>query len=105
MSGFLNRSVFACVTLILGATAQAALIDNGSFTTDDVSGLDWLDITETVNISFNDLVIQLGSGGAYEDWNLASHSDVQTLISDNISGNSHRFIRNKVSIHILEFDA
>jgi len=46
----------ACVSLFaLGMlnTANAALIDNGGFTTDSVSGLDWLDLSVTQSQSYN----------------------------------------------------
>jgi hypothetical protein len=74
-------------TLVLSTSINAALIDNGSYTTDSLSGYDWLDLTETTKISFGDLLLQLDTGGALyaEGWQLASWSDVTTLF-DNAGG-------------------
>ena len=41
--------------------AHALLIDMGTFTRDTSQGLDWLDVTESLNLSFNG--IQAGGGG------------------------------------------
>ena len=48
------------------------LIDNGTFTTDTNSGLDWLDVTLSINRSYNDVSTQLGVGGDYEGWHYAT---------------------------------
>ncbi len=44
----------AATTLVLSTTANAALIDNGTSMIDTSTGLEWLDLTETQGISWND---------------------------------------------------
>jgi hypothetical protein len=60
-------------------SAAIDFIDNGYYTTDTISGLDWLDITETTNKSLNYVTSQLGTGGAYEGWRYATGAEVLTM--------------------------
>jgi hypothetical protein len=71
-------AVFACLTAI--GTVQGAIIDHGNFLTDTTTGLDWLDVTKTVNMSYNDVMAQLGFGGTYEGWRYATGSDFNRLV-------------------------
>jgi len=48
-------------------------------THDTVSGLDWLDLTETNNLSYNAVVSELGSGGDYEGFRVATSAEVVAL--------------------------
>ena len=56
-------------------------------TQDTDSGLDWLDLTETTNMSRNDVIAQLGIGGALEGWRYAIHDEIVTFF-DAFGGNS-----------------
>lgn len=70
---------------MLSSNASATLIDNNYFTTDTTTGLDWLDLTETVNLSYDYVSSQFGSGGEFEGWALASRLQVRDLL-DNAGG-------------------
>lgn len=59
--------------------AHAALIDNGDFTTDSTTNLQWLDLTLTRGRSYNDVASQFGAGGEFEGWRHATFSDLNTL--------------------------
>lgn len=59
--------------------ASAGLIDQGTITTDDVSGLDWLDLTETQGLSYDYVNSQLGAGGLWEGWRYATLSEAGVL--------------------------
>lgn len=63
-------------TLVIAAlsigSAHAAIIDHGTYTTDTVSGLDWLDLTETVNMSYDDVI----ADGTLSGWRHASQVEV-----------------------------
>ena len=73
-----NFLKIASVALVLALSnnANATLIDNGSFTTDTLTGLDWMDLTETVDLSYDYVSSQFGKGGEFEGWTLASRSQV-----------------------------
>lgn len=45
-----RKIVFFTILLALGNSVQAAFIDRGNYFTDTKSGLDWLDVTLTVNL-------------------------------------------------------
>lgn len=63
---------------ILATTAHAALIDNGSFTTDTQTGLDWLDGDLTLGQSYDSVIG--GYGGYISDgWRYATIEQVGGL--------------------------
>jgi len=62
------------------ASADAALIDNGTFTTDTASGLDWLDLAQTSGLSM------AGALAANSEWRNATNSEVQNLFDQLFNG-------------------
>lgn len=75
------KQTLALVGLIISTTTNAALIDNGTFTTDTSTGWDWLDLSYTLSYSYNELIAATNSGGLFEEYTLASHTQVNTLYS------------------------
>ena len=72
-----------CVLTISGTIpAHATIIDNGTYTTDTATGLDWLDVTASTNLSFSYVSSQFGTGGQFEGWRYASGADFTTLLLD-----------------------
>ncbi|MFT4580854.1 MAG: hypothetical protein ACI8XZ_000578 [Gammaproteobacteria bacterium] len=59
--------------------AQAALVDNGAFTTDTVNQLDWLDLTETANESFDTVAGRIAPLGDLFGWSFATQTQVTGL--------------------------
>jgi len=66
--------------------ASTDFIDNGIFTTDTLSGLDWLDVTTSMNQSFSYVSTQFGVGGDYEGYRYAT-SDEFNIMVVNYTGN------------------
>ncbi len=58
--------------LIVSSTTQAALIDQGATTLDTGTGLVWLDITSTMNRSYNDVSSKFGLGQEFEGYRYAT---------------------------------
>lgn len=87
--------IFSCLVLacsIVFTTSKSValpvdFIDNGNYTTDTLSGLDWLDVTETVGLSYNSVSAQFGNGGTYEGWRYATSDEVAQLVSNWIGEN------------------
>jgi hypothetical protein len=72
--GFEMRLIItAIIASIFLAPAQAAFIDNGIFTTDTVSGLDWLDLSVTENMTMVD-ALSTNSG-----WQFATNAEVEDI--------------------------
>ena len=69
------KIISAVIGLLLSTSATATLIDNGTYTTDDVSGLDWLDLSITDAQGYNS-ALSLNPG-----WRLATHNEVSNLYS------------------------
>ncbi len=91
---FLN-AILAGVILCVSSAANAGLIiDNGHYTTDTVSGLDWLDITESTDTfpntnvgSYDYISSQFGAGGEYEGWRYATIFELLGLINNATGSN------------------
>jgi hypothetical protein len=74
------KNLIALALLLGCVAANAALIDLGNKTLDTETGLEWLDLTETLNTTYNQ--IESGNGG----WNAlgfrhATHSEIFDLFS------------------------
>ena len=67
---------------VVSFNINAALIDNGTHTTDANTGLIWLDLTETVTDSYIDTYNATQSGGIYENYRVATRTELETLFSD-----------------------
>lgn len=65
--------------LAVPMTLNAALIDKGIFNADTITGLDWLDLSQTANLSYQQVAEGLTVGGDFEGWRFANESDVDTL--------------------------
>ena len=78
----LKKIIILTGLLCLSLSLNAALLDRGTYTTDTVSNLDWLDITFTQNQSYSYVASQLGVGGMYEGWSIASRSQFIGLLNN-----------------------
>lgn len=77
--------------LTAGGVAQADLMTayEGAFeyTTGSTTGLDWLDMTHTLGMSFNTVSSQMGSGGTFDGWRYASISEIVNFWNEVTGGN------------------
>jgi hypothetical protein len=51
------------ITFLTCSSTQAAIIDQGAYTTDSTSGFHWLDVTYTLNLTHAEVESQLGTRG------------------------------------------
>ena len=56
---------------------------DGLITIDSDTGLEWLNWTVTTNLSYNDMLTELGAGGSYEGWRHATREEVR-IVANNI---------------------
>ncbi len=84
----LKHGVAAAITLAgalafsgVALAAPTDFIDHGHYTTDTNNGLDWLDVTISVNQSYNYVSSQFGSGGEYEGWRYATGVEFNRMVS------------------------
>ena len=76
--------VFACLGIICTAQSSVISVDwkiagDNLITRDATSGLDWLDLTETNNISRTSILPELESGGQFDGWRYATSEEVVSL--------------------------
>jgi hypothetical protein len=76
----LLTSLTTALFLALSPVTHAEIINNNSFTTDTQTGLDWLDVTETVNQSYNEVRAQLEKDGKYYGFRYATAEEFNTFI-------------------------
>jgi hypothetical protein len=85
---FSKKLQFTLLLLVLALPSQAALVQRDWLSTEDAvltydtdSGLEWLDVTVTAGMSYNEVALQLGAGGVYEGFTFASDQQVVDLFS------------------------
>ena len=75
----LNMLLMAFI-MTCSSLAHAGLIDHGEYTTDDVTGLEWLDWTATVNMTSTEAT------NVYAEYRLATHDELVSLFSNTFGG-------------------
>jgi hypothetical protein len=55
--------------------------DNRAFLDED-TGIEWLRLTETANMSLNQVISELDTGGMFDGWRLATAIEVEGLVED-----------------------
>lgn len=83
----MNFLKMAClvITFFISATVNASVVsvdwnnaDDNLITYDTVTGLNWLDLTETRDLSYDSVFAEL-SGGTLDGWRYATSTEVVTL--------------------------
>jgi hypothetical protein len=95
---FITASALS-VTLAFSSAAFAAstsFIDNGSYTTDTISGLDWLDIPNSLGKTHDYVSSRFGAGDAYEGYRYATGTEFIELINNYTGSTIDTSIGNRV---------
>ncbi len=74
------KKILALIGFTLSVSANAAIIDHGTFTSVSATSLDWLDLAETSNRTYSDINSQLGAGGEFEGWRYADTVEIIALL-------------------------
>jgi hypothetical protein len=77
---FCQIMIAALMGTVFVNNAQAIIIDHGGYLSDTESGLDWLDVTSSTNLSYNYVSSQFGVGGQFEGWRYASRNELNELV-------------------------
>lgn len=78
----LTAAVFAMPAAISVAEASSVLVDDGSYTYDPHTHLDWLDLTATQGLSYDQVTANDGVSYIADGWHYATFSDVLSLYKD-----------------------
>lgn len=81
------QAAVACLILSVCNIANAGLINYGQFTTDTTQNLDWLDITSTTGMSYDEVTLALNSslGG----WRYATQAEFNSLVLSIMPDTNH----------------
>lgn len=78
--------VYALVTVLFSTTTNAALVErdwktsgDNLITYDPGTNLDWLELTASLGVSYNSMILEFGVGGQYEGFRYATQADILTL--------------------------
>ena len=87
MKSRLLGAVCACLAVPFSASAAIISVDwktsgDNLVTRDTVSGLDWLDLTETNGLSYDYVGGQLTAGGQFAGWHVANGLEVVDLFAN-----------------------
>jgi hypothetical protein len=64
------------------ASSASVLVDDGDYTLDTVTSLEWLDLSSTVGYSYNDVIANNGVNYIADGWHYATRADFLKLASD-----------------------
>lgn len=78
----IKRITILILFLIWGSVAKAVIIDHGRYLTDTESGLDWLKLEETYNMSISDVLAKSVPGGILEGWRYATDYEFSVLVGN-----------------------
>lgn len=79
------KLVLPAILLALSANVSAStvnLTNNGSYTSDASTSLDWIRWDTTKNQSYNYVSSQFGTGGLYEGWQYASATQAEQFLGN-----------------------
>jgi hypothetical protein len=68
-----------CFAVLVSTQLEAAVSHSGSYTIDDVTGFQWLDLSETLNQSYSVVSGELGMGGLFAGHRYATEAEVIAL--------------------------
>lgn len=79
-----NRTILLCsiyfLSVLTSFSATAAIVDHNAYLTDTKSNLDWLDVTTTINKSYNEVSLEITQGGELAGWRYATGKEFNNLI-------------------------
>jgi len=76
------------IILSLSFNSHAKIVDHGNYITDTVAGIDWLKLSNTEALSYDQVSAQLGTDGQFEGWLFANKNQLETLF-DNAGGSGN----------------
>jgi len=85
------RLIYATTLILLQLTltnmahaSASTFIDNGSYTTDTTSGLDWYDVSLTKGLNYNEVIALTSTGGTLEgeNWHYATATEFQSMLGN-----------------------
>ncbi len=74
------KKIICLLFFLFASSVHAAIVNNGNYTTDTITGLDWLDVTASQGRSYDDVAGQFGSSGDFEGWEFATTEQFATLL-------------------------
>lgn len=84
---FILCAALCCLTIdradaaLIEITDPTSLGGANNVTQDTLTGLEWLDLTASSGISYNDITVQFAPGGTYDGWHHATKAEVTTLFT------------------------
>jgi len=81
----INLALLLLIQLFSINTVKASFtefIDNGDYTTDTISGLDWYDVSLTQGQSYNDIIPLTNTGGSLSDWSFATANEFRSMLAN-----------------------
>ncbi len=76
------KIIASVVFLFISGNVQSAFIDNGLTTTDTLTNLEWLDLTETEPFSYNQIETELLAGGLFDGYRRATMAELNTMFTN-----------------------
>ena len=85
MNGMIKKILLGLCLSVGLSTAHANIIDLGNTTHDTSSGLVWLDLTETIEMSYLEVSSGFGTGGLFDGYRYAQMAEVENFYNNHLS--------------------
>ena len=85
MSSMIKKALLGLCLSVGLSSAHANIIDLGNTTHDTSSGLVWLDLTETIGQSFQDVSSQFSAGSLFDGYRYAEMTEVENFYNNHLS--------------------
>ncbi len=79
LAALLAAGIAAPASAIVPLSSEDSSYGLGTITYDEISGLRWLDLTESISISKAQILVEIGPGGLFEGFRLATGAEIADL--------------------------
>jgi hypothetical protein len=81
---YVSLAAIAAIPLLLSLPAKASsiLVDHGSVTYDPATKLQWLDVTKTMGLSYNEVLNNVNSNYVKDGWRFATQEQLEQMYRD-----------------------
>jgi hypothetical protein len=76
------KAILASLVISLSTFTHAGLISTGIGAADTENNLEWMNFTQTVNLSYWETLNEFTAGGDFEGWRFANKNDIKSLFAN-----------------------
>ncbi|WP_101758906.1 hypothetical protein [Oceanicoccus sp. KOV_DT_Chl] len=72
--------IILCFSALISSLSHSEFINNGYYTNDSETSLNWLHLDITAGLSVDQVYVEIGAGGQFEGWRYATLLEAQSIL-------------------------